>query len=94
LRTYRIPELLGAAGRDFFFIFADDDGKSYISTYDRTTKVVSRYSIDIEPDELFYNSYFLSRDGVLCALLGTKYEARMVWWRFDKLVGASGGLVK
>jgi hypothetical protein len=90
----RVPQFLGAAGKDFFFIYADDDGRTYVSTYDRTTKVMTRYSIDIATDELFYNAYYLSRDGVFCALLGTKYEARIVWWRFDKLIGAGGGIVK
>jgi hypothetical protein len=91
----RVPEFLGAAGRDFFFIYADDDGKTYISTYDRITRETARYSIDIATDELFYNAYYLSPDGVLCALLGTKYEARIVWWRFDKLLsGTSAGIVK
>jgi hypothetical protein len=94
IRSSRVPEFLGAAGRDFFFIYADDDGRTYISTFDRTSKSVSRYSLDIAADELFYNSYFLSRDGILCAILGTKYEARVVWWRFDKLIGASAGIVK
>jgi hypothetical protein len=90
----RVPEFLGAAGRDFFFIYADDDGKTYVSTYDRTSRATTRYGIDIAADELFYNAYYLSRDGVLCALLGTKYEARIVWWRFDKLIAASAGIVK
>jgi len=86
--------LLGAAGKALFFIYADDDGKTYVSTYDRTTRETVRYSIDIAADELYYNAYYLSRDGVLCALLGTKYEARVVWWRFDKLIGAAAGIVK
>ena len=90
----RVPALLGAAGRSFFFIFTDDDGKTYISTYDRTTHATVRYGIDIAPDELYYTTYYLSRDGVLCALLGTKYEARVVWWRFDKLGGSATGIVK
>lgn len=90
----RVPALLGAAGRAFFFIYADDDGKTYVSTYDRATRATARYSIDVAMDELYYNSYFLSREGILCALLGTKYEARIVWWRFDKLVGAATGVVK
>jgi hypothetical protein len=94
LRSSRVPTLLGVAGRDLFFIYADDDDRTYISTFDRSTKAVSRYSIDIAADEFFYNDYFLSSDGVLCALLGTKYEARVVWWRFDKLIGASAGIVK
>jgi hypothetical protein len=90
----RVPELIGAAGQAFFFINADDDGKTYVSTFDRTTREMARYSIDIAADELYYNAYYLSRDGVLCALLGTKYEARIVWWRFDKFLGAKAGIVK
>jgi hypothetical protein len=90
----RVPALLGVAGRAFFLIYADDDGKTFVSTYDRTTREVMRYSIDIAADELYYNAYYLSPEGVLCALLGTKYEARVVWWRFDKLIGASAGIAK
>jgi hypothetical protein len=87
----RVPALLGAAGRSFFFIYADDDGKTYISTFDRTTRASAKYSIDIAADELYYNAFYLTKDGVLCALLGTKYEAKVVWWRFDKLLGAKAG---
>jgi hypothetical protein len=94
VRYFRVPGLLGAAGHFFFFIFADDDGKTYVSTYDRTSRDMTRYSVDIASDELYYNSYYLSPEGVLCALLGTKYEARMVWWRFDRLAPANSGLVK
>ncbi len=90
----RIPQLLGAAGKAFFLMYADDDGRTYVATYDRITREMTKYSIDISTDELFYNAYYLSRDGVLCALLGTKYEARVVWWRFDKLIGPSSGIVK
>jgi hypothetical protein len=88
----RIPSLLGAAGRDFFFIYADDDGKTYVSTYDRTTRETASYSIDIAPEELYFNAFYLSREGVLSALLATKDDARIVWWRFDKLIGS--GMVK
>lgn len=95
IKYSRVPSLLGATGRDFFLIYADDEGKTYISTFDRTTRDTARFSIDISPDEMYYNAYFLSQGGVLCALLGTKYEARIVWWRFDKqLGGSSSGLVK
>jgi hypothetical protein len=90
VKFVRAPGFLGAAGRDFFFIYADDDGKTYVSTDDRTTRATVRYSIDIAPDELYYDTYYLSPDGVLCALLGTRYEGRVVWWRFDKLIGAAG----
>jgi hypothetical protein len=95
IRYARVPEFLGAAGNALFFMLADDEGKTSVSTFDRTTRAVTRYGIDISSDELYFNSYFLSRDGILCALLGTKYEARVVWWRFDKIIGGIGqGLAK
>lgn len=87
-RYLKIPEFLGVAGQRFFFISADEGSKNDLSIYDTVTHAVSRYSIDISPDELYFNTFYLSGDGILCALLGTKYEARLVWWRFDKLLGA------
>jgi hypothetical protein len=90
VKYFRVPEFLGVAGRNLFFIYADDDGKTFISAYDRSTRIMARFNIDIAPDELFYNNFYLSPDGVLCALLGTKYEARIVWWRFDKSLGRTG----
>ncbi len=93
LRYVRVPELLGAAGSDLFFLASDDDGKTYFSAFDRSTKDMTRYSIDIAPDELLYDSFFLSREGILCALLGSQYEARVVWWRFDKIVRGLRGTI-
>ncbi len=86
-RYVRVPEFLGVAGGRLFFITADDDGTSRLSILDEGNREVKRYNIDIAPDELYYSTLYLSPDGILCALLGTKYEARVVWWRFDKLFG-------
>ncbi len=80
-----VPELLGAAGDRFFFVSIDDKSRSSIAILNRTNKGMERYPIDIGTDELFFNTMSLSSDGVISALLGTKYEARMVWWRFDRL---------
>lgn len=86
----RISEFLGVAGDRFFFVFTDDDGQTSLSVLERNSGDISRYSIDIAPDELYFGSLSLSPEGILSALLGTKYEARVVWWRFDKLFGRSG----
>ncbi len=90
IKYSRVPEFLGVAGNALFFISADDKGSTLITTFDRTTRAVTKYLIDIAQDELLYNSYFLSREGILCAILATRYEARVVWWRFDKIIGGVG----
>ena len=85
-RSVLIPEFLGMSGNHFFFITADEGQRSEISIFDLTTRAISRFSIDISDDELFFSTMHLSPDGILSALLGTRYEARFVWWRFDKLL--------
>lgn len=86
----RIWEFLGAArGRNLFFTTNDEAGTTYVAVYNGLSKSMKRYSIAIEPEELQYTTLFLSPGGILCALLGTRFEARAVWWRFDKIL--SGG---
>lgn len=84
-----IPELLGMADSRLFYISSGDGEKSVVSIYDVRTKATSRYSIDIAADELYYSTLYLSPEGILSALLGTRYEARVVWWRFDKIFAGS-----
>lgn len=89
-----VPELLGASGERFFLVTVDDQSRSSVAVLNRTNKGIERYPIDIGSDELYFNTMCLSPEGVLSALLGTKYEARVVWWRFDKLGRQDAGLLK
>lgn len=83
----RIWEFLGAArGRNLFFTTTDEKGGTFVAVYEGAAKALKRFSISIEPEELQYTTLFLSPDGILCALMGTRFEARVVWWRFDKVL--------
>ena len=85
---------VGSAQELFFFIYADDDGKTYISTFDRITRGMITIRHRHRGGRTLLQLVLPLAEGVLCAILGTKYEARIVWWRFDKLIGNGGGLVK
>jgi hypothetical protein len=92
IRYVQIPQFIGAAGKYLFFMGADDGGLTYVTSLDRTTRDARRFQIDIGEDESYFDAFFISREGILCALLGTKFEARFVWWRFDKvLTGLTAG---
>jgi hypothetical protein len=80
-------DLAGTALNAVFLSSVDDDGATYFGVYDLASKSLSRFSIIIEPDELMYKSFYLSSDGILSALLASRYEARVVWWRFDRVLG-------
>jgi hypothetical protein len=43
--------------------------------------------IQVNQDELQLNSFNLSADGILSALLLSDYNAKLVWWRTDKMLG-------
>jgi hypothetical protein len=41
--------------------------------------------IRVEKEELYLNNFSLSGEGILSALLVSEFEARLVWWRTDKI---------
>jgi hypothetical protein len=43
--------------------------------------------IQVNPAELQYCNFNVSHDGILTALLATKNQARIVWWRTNRLLG-------
>ncbi|MDR0641659.1 MAG: hypothetical protein LBG07_04280 [Treponema sp.] len=46
--------------------------------------------IRVEKEELYLNNFNLSGDGILSALLVSDFEARLVWWRTDKILSEGG----
>jgi len=86
-RVSRAWELAGAAAGTLFLSAADDDGSTYYGLFDVRSKSMRRFSLRIDPEETLYASFSLSPDGILSAILGSRYEARFVWWRFDKVLG-------
>jgi hypothetical protein len=51
-----------------------------------------RTLIQVDREELYLNRFDLSEEGILSALLVSDYEAKIVWWRTDKILieGGSG----
>jgi len=45
--------------------------------------------INFSNDEIRYNDFFLSTDGVLCAMLADNINIKLVWWRTDRLIGGT-----
>jgi hypothetical protein len=40
----------------------------------------------MEDSELYFKQLRLSASGIIYALLGEEYQARIVWWRSDRLL--------
>jgi hypothetical protein len=70
----------------FFFIIADPEGYM-VQMLERNSGRVIRKHLDVMSDELVYNTFSLSREGIISGLLASDYEASVVWWRTDGLTG-------
>jgi len=81
-------DFVGTARGAVFMSAVDDDGSLQYGVFDPESKTLSRFSLIIDPDEMLYNCFHLSPEGILSGILASRYEARIVWWRFDKVTGA------
>lgn len=85
---YQKPyEFLGITRSGWVFLstpFAEGYSIEMLDT--RSGRILSR-TLKIQDDELAYNALALSPDGILSALLATPWQASVVWWRTDALIG-------
>ncbi|MDR2542170.1 MAG: hypothetical protein LBC80_01795 [Treponema sp.] len=55
----------------------------YVNLYTRSQR---RGNILISSDELMYNDFYLSPEGILCGMLADDFSINMVWWRTDRFM--------
>jgi hypothetical protein len=49
------------------------------------TLVQRRGLIQVDNDELQFNTFNVSEEGILSGLLATEWESKLVWWRTDRI---------
>jgi hypothetical protein len=85
---FSIYEALGVTRDGSFFFLAPEEGNDFeLMIMRRDASVINRSRILIEDNEVMYRDFDLSPDGVLSALFAYEYEAKIVWWRSDRLLG-------
>ncbi|MDR3145402.1 MAG: hypothetical protein LBU21_03925, partial [Treponema sp.] len=74
-------------GRRVFLSYPIDGGYSILilSAGSGSSGEQRRGLIRVSNDELAFNAFDLSEDGILSGFLATELEARVVWWRTDRL---------
>ncbi|MCL2264422.1 MAG: hypothetical protein FWC22_00135 [Treponema sp.] len=78
--------MLGAAQNSRTLLyFPVETGYSllYVDTHTREQR---RGVIQFSNDELRYNDFYLSAEGILCAMLADNYNVKLVWWRTDRFM--------
>ena len=87
IETERIYSFLGAVKGDKFFFSVPDTNGYALLVLSAGSPEQKRGFIRVDDEELVFNAFYLSEDGILSALLATEFEAQVVWWRTDRMVG-------
>ena len=72
-------------GNSIFFYFPVENGFSILVLDGKTGEERAHSFIRIDNSELQFFAFNVSVDGILSALLSGHYEAKLVWWRTDRL---------
>jgi hypothetical protein len=73
-------------GNRVFLSFPEEGGYSLL-ILSADSREQRRGFIQVDDEELQFNTFNLSEDGILSGLLATSWEAKLVWWRTDRLAG-------
>ncbi len=82
-----IYSLIGAALDGRLFLAVPSDGGLSLLILEKDSQNQTRGFMAIDPDELKFNTFHLSADGILSGILASDWEARVVWWRTDRFIG-------
>jgi len=86
--TFKKPyEFLGITSSGWIFLSTPQQGGYALEILDTGSRRIHKRTLGVRDDELAYNALMLSNDGIISALLATPYEASVVWWRTDALIG-------
>jgi len=80
-------EFLGITTSGWLFLTTPQEGGYALEVMDSRSKRIHKRLLSVNDDELSYNTLTLSNDGIISALLATPYNASIVWWRTDSLIG-------
>ncbi|MGL4982966.1 MAG: LIC_12708 family protein [Treponemataceae bacterium] len=81
-------EFLGMSDTGWFFFVSPDDTGYMVQIIKSDNSRIIKKHLQISRDEMLYNSLSLSQEGIISALLANNFEASVVWWRTDTLIGA------
>lgn len=80
-------ELIGLSSGGAFFLLRREAANLFqLLILNNAGKILARRYLVMEDSELYFKEVNLSATGIIYALLGEEYSAKIVWWRSDKLL--------
>ncbi|MBB6478672.1 LIC_12708 family protein [Spirochaeta isovalerica] len=78
--------LIGTAKGKQFFLSLSENSMYSLLIRDEEGLFSEEYRLLMDDREILNTDFYLSDAGILCAMVYTDSEARIIWWRTDKLL--------
>lgn len=87
--VYKNPyDFLGVSSNNWLFFTLTTEHGYIVQIVDPSSNKIIKRLLDFENDKVVYQSFSLSKEGIISALLASKEKAEVVWWRTDNLIDA------
>ena len=88
-QTRLFYSMLGAIKDGRIFLYVPIETGYSILFLDTKSQEQLRGTIQLDADELRFNHFNLSAEGILSAMLVSDWQVKMVWWRTDNFIGVA-----
>lgn len=79
----------GIAAHNWCFLTTPRPDGYILKLIDLNSNKIYTRTLTVSADELVYNAFHLSQDGMLSALIAGNEDAKIVWWRTNEITGVS-----
>ncbi|MCL2174533.1 MAG: hypothetical protein FWB73_00670 [Treponema sp.] len=87
--TYKVfYSMLGTTENGKAILYVPVDNGYSLLFADMKTREQRRNNIRFSNEELGFNDFFLSAEGILCAMLADNFNVKLVWWRTDQFMSS------
>lgn len=84
----RSLDFLGVTDSGWFFFMTPVEGGYLVEIIQKNGQKLIKKLLSVSDDELVFNNFSLSKDGIITAILANEIEASVVWWRTDVVIDA------
>ena len=85
----KVYGLLGVTANNWCFLTTPRSDGYMLELIDLHSNKIYTRILSVSAEELVYNAFNLSSDGILSALLAGDTQAEIVWWKTNEIIGAS-----
>lgn len=85
----KVYGLIGVTANNWCFLTTPQSDGYVLELVDLNSNKIYTRTLTVSTEELVYNAFHLSQNGILSALIAGSEQAQIVWWRTNEITGVS-----